>query len=154
MVLVLTRRSALLQASAGLLAACAPAAKPLAITIHKDPSCGCCTGWVEHLRRAGFEISIVETADRTALLARHGVPSQMMSCHTGIVGPYAVEGHVPAADVRRLLREKPDARGLAVPGMPIGSPGMEAPDGWREPYDVFLIRKDGSATVFAHHEGS
>lgn len=121
------------------------------MTVYKDPSCGCCTGWVGRLSKAGFTVTVVATADRTALQSRYGLPSEAGSCHTGVIGPYLIEGHVPAEDIKRLLREAPKASGLAVPGMPIGSPGMEMPDGSREPYDVLLIMKDGTTTVFARH---
>lgn len=152
MVLNPHRRAFLLLTTTGLLAACAPKpASAKTVTVYKDPTCGCCSGWVAHLRKAGFTTTIVETADRTALQARLGLPPEAGSCHTAVVGPYLVEGHVPAADIERLLRERPDARGLAVPAMPIGSPGMESPDGAREPYDVLLIKRDGAMSVFTHH---
>ena len=151
--MVLTTRRLLLALPAGLLlASCKPAsAAAQAITVYKDPGCGCCTGWVEHLRTAGFAVTVVASIDRTALQSRYGLPPEAGSCHTGIIGPYLVEGHVPADDIKRLLRERPKAGGLAVPGMPIGSPGMEMPDGSREPYDVLLVKLDGTTSVFAHH---
>ena len=152
MVLGAIRRTVLLVGLFGLLAACKPeAASSQAITVYKDPNCGCCTGWVSYLQKAGFETRVVETTDRTALQSRYGLPAEAVSCHTAIVGPYLVEGHVSAADIERLLKEKPDARGLAVPGMPIGSPGMESPDGAQEPYDVLLVKRDGTTSVFVHH---
>ncbi len=119
--------------------------------VYKDPSCGCCTGWVEHLRKAGFTVTVVASADRTALQSRYGMPPEAGSCHTGVTGPYLIEGHVPADDIKRLLREAPKVSGLAVPGMPIGSPGMEMPNGSREPYDVLLVKRDGATAVFTHH---
>ena len=147
-----TRRTVLVLAAGLVAAACEPAsAAPQTITVYKDPNCGCCTSWVEHLNAAGFKTLIVETTDRTALQARLKLPAEMASCHTGQVEQYLVEGHVPAADIRRLLKERPDARGLVVPGMPIGSPGMEMPDGAREAYDVLLVKIDGTTAVFAHH---
>lgn len=151
--MVLATRRIFLALPAGLLlASCKPAsAASQAITVYKDPSCGCCTGWVEHLRKAGFTATIVASADRTALQSRYGLPPEAGSCHTGVIGPYLIEGHVPADDIKRLLREAPKAGGLAVPGMPIGSPGMEMPDGSREPYDVLLVKRDGTTAVFAHH---
>lgn len=151
--MVLGTRRTVLALGAGLLAAaCEPAsAASQTITVYKDPNCGCCTGWVEHLNAAGFKTQIVETMDRTALLARLKLSAEMASCHTGQVGRYLIEGHVPAADIRRLLKERPDAIGLVVPGMPIGSPGMEMPDGTREAHDVLLVKKDGATAVFAHH---
>jgi hypothetical protein len=147
-----TRRTVLVLAAGLVAAACEPAsAASQTITVYKDPNCGCCTGWVEHLNAAGFKTPIVETTDRTVLHARLKLSAEMASCHTGQVGRYLIEGHVPAADILRLLKERPDALGLVVPGMPIGSPGMEMPDGTREAYDVLLVKKDGATVVFAHH---
>ena len=138
--------------SVGLVSACAPLpAGAKSVVVYKDPTCGCCTGWVGHLRRAGFSASVVEQSDLTAIRARYGVPEAALSCHTAVIDGYFVEGHVPAEDIDRLIRLKPMARGLAVPGMPMGSPGMESPDGRREPYDVLLIMRDGSSSTFAHH---
>lgn len=123
-------------------------------TIHvlKDPNCGCCEAWVRILQDEGFEVT-TETSFGT-LLIRHkldnGIPQEMVSCHTGRVDGYIIEGHVPVADIRRLLLERPDAVGLAVPGMPYGSPGM-GPESQREAYDVFLIRRDGSNEVFTSY---
>lgn len=121
------------------------------VTMHKHPSCGCCTVWAGHMRSAGFTVVEKNAEDLAALKNAAGVPANMASCHTAQVGGYFIEGHVPAADVRRLLEEKPDARGLAVPGMPIGSPGMEHPSGHVEPYRVMLVGKDGSASEFSKH---
>lgn len=151
--MVLATRRIFLALPAGILvASCRPAsAASQAITVYKDPSCGCCTGWVEHLRKAGFTATVVATADRTALQSRHGLPPEAGSCHSGVIGPYLIEGHVPAEDIKRLLREAHKAGGLAVPGMPIGSPGMEMPDGSREPYDVLILKRDGTTAVFARH---
>lgn len=95
------------------------------VTVHKDPNCGCCTGWVQHLRDAGFTVRVEETSDLEPVRARLGVPPGLAACHTAQVNGYIVEGHVPAIAVRRLLSERPDVQGLAVPGMPVGSPGME-----------------------------
>lgn len=147
-----TRRTILGLAAAGLLTACGRD-RPMtpAVTVYKDPSCGCCGTWVEHLKAAGFATTVIETTDRTALQSRLALPPAMTSCHTAQIEQYLIEGHVPAADIRRLLSERPDARGLVVPGMPVGSPGMEAPDGSREAYDVLLVRIDGTTAVFAHH---
>ena len=147
-----TRRTVLILAAGLVAAACEPtSAASQTITVYKDPNCGCCTGWVEHLNAAGFRTQIVETTDRAALHGRLKLSAEMASCHTGQVGGYLIEGHVPAADIRRLLKERPDALGLVVPGMPIGSPGMEMPDGTREAYDVLLVKKDGATAVFTHH---
>lgn len=122
----------------------------LPVMVYKSPTCGCCEMWVEHMRAAGFRIEVTNTEDMGALKSQAGVPVGKGSCHTAKVGDYYVEGHVPASDVKRLLAEKPDARGLIVPGMVLGSPGMEQ-GGVRQSYDVLLLAKDGSTTVFAHH---
>ena len=111
------------------------------VVVHRDPSCGCCGAWAEHLRRAGFPVKIVETGDINAIKQRLGVPADLISCHTAEVGGYAVEGHVPEGAIRRLLAERPQAAGLAVPGMPIGSPGMEG--GAPETYEVILFGQQG-----------
>lgn len=121
------------------------------VTVHKSPYCGCCKLWVEHMRAEGFEVDVVETQDMGPVKERVGIPPAKGSCHTAEVGGYFVEGHVPAADVKRLLAERPKARGLTVPGMPIGSPGMEAPDGRVQPYTVELITPEGKAEPFARH---
>jgi hypothetical protein len=117
------------------------------VEVYKDPTCGCCSLWVQHLRRSGFAATATDTADMTAFKDAHKVPKQVRSCHTGLVGRYVLEGHVPASDVQRLLKEKPDILGLAVPGMPIGSPGMEGPGG--RPYEVLALHKDGRTSVFS-----
>lgn len=108
------------------------------VNVTKDPSCGCCDGWVAHIEAAGFPVRVVESTDMDSLKQRLGVPAELASCHTAEVGGYVVEGHVPAAAIRRLLAERPDATGLAVPGMPAGSPGMDFPGVDPEPYEVFL----------------
>ena len=134
-----------------LLGACVPGedAPPL-VTVYKSPTCGCCAAWVDHLRASGFTVETVDVADLDAVKRQYGIPDSLASCHTAVVGGYVVEGHVPAEDVRRLLAERPEAGGLAVPGMPVGSPGMEAPDGRTEPYAVLLV-DDGGTTVFSRH---
>lgn len=116
----------------------------------KSPTCGCCELWVEHMRAAGFQVEVKDTQDMGAIKAEAGVPVGQGSCHTAKVGNYYLEGHVPAADVKRLLAEAPDARGLIVPGMVPGSPGMEQ-GGVTKPYDVLLLAKDGSTSVYSHH---
>lgn len=123
------------------------------VEVFKSPTCGCCGAWVDHLKAAGFPVKVVEVDDTTATRKRYGLPDKFGSCHTGIVSGYVVEGHVPAAEVKRLLATKPAAIGLAVPGMPVGSPGMEYGDR-KDPYDVFLIDKSGRETVFAHYPKS
>ena len=119
------------------------------IEVWKSPDCGCCAEWVKHLEANGFTVKVNNTGNTDAR-ARLGVPAKLGSCHTGVVAGYAIEGHVPAGDIRRLLTEKPAAIGLAVPGVPIGSPGMEM-EGRRDPYDVRLIARDGSSRVYSSH---
>lgn len=109
------------------------------VTVNKDPSCGCCTGWAEHIEAAGFPVRIVESQNVDRLKQRLGVPPALSSCHTAEVDGYVVEGHVPAAALQRLLVERPSGTGLAVPGMPAGSPGMDFPGVTPEPYEVFLF---------------
>lgn len=130
--------------------AATPAHLPL-IRVHKSPSCGCCGVWVDHVRAAGFPVEVHDTEDMMTVKDRLGVPEPMMSCHTAEVDGYFVEGHVPAEDIKRLLAEKPKARGIAVPGMPLGSPGMEMPDGRTQPYEVALVGGDGTTGTFSRH---
>jgi hypothetical protein len=120
------------------------------VDIFKSPSCGCCGAWVEHLKAAGFAVNVMLVDDTTAARKRLGMPDAFGSCHTATVGGYALEGHVPAEEVKKLLASRPAAIGLAVPGMPPGSPGMEVGTR-RDPYDVFLIDKQGRGTVFASY---
>jgi hypothetical protein len=126
------------------------AAHAATMTVYKSPSCGCCAKWVEHVERHGFTVKTIPTSDMAAVKTRLKVPGAVQSCHTTVVGRYVVEGHVPAADIKRLLAQKPRAIGLAVAGMPMGSPGMEHGD-HREPYSTMLIGPTGKATVFARH---
>ena len=121
----------------------------LLIEVWKDPSCGCCKDWVKHLEANGFAVRVFETGN-TAMRSQLGIPAPLGSCHTARVGGYAVEGHVPAREIHRLLKERPAAVGLAVPAMPVGSPGMDGPEyrGRRDPYDVLLVAKGGRSTVF------
>jgi hypothetical protein len=121
-----------------------------AIHVVKTPTCGCCTAWVTHLRASGFRVTVANVPDVTPTARRLGVPDDLRSCHTALAGGYAVEGHVPAADIRRLLRERPAAAGIAVPGMPMGAPGMEHGN-HREPYQTILFTRAGRRTVFARH---
>jgi hypothetical protein len=130
--------------------ATADARLPL-VVVHKDPYCGCCNGWIEQMRKAGFAVEARNEEDMAPIKAQAGVPFGKGSCHTAIVGGYFVEGHVPAADIKRLLADQPDALGLVLPGMPAGSPGMEMPDGRTEPYTVELVARDGNTTPFARH---
>ncbi|GAB3333409.1 DUF411 domain-containing protein [Marilutibacter aestuarii] len=123
------------------------------VIVHKSPSCGCCTLWVEHLVEAGFRVETREHAPDAldALKRGLGIPYGKGSCHTAEVGGYFVEGHVPAEDVKRMLAERIDARGLVLPGMPMGSPGMEMPDGRKVPFAVERVDADGSTTVYVQH---
>ncbi|MBL0421280.1 DUF411 domain-containing protein [Ramlibacter sp. AW1] len=135
--------------------AAAPTARKPSVEVWKDPQCGCCADWVAHLQANGFAVTVHETGN-TAARARLGIANRYGSCHTAQVGGYAIEGHVPARDIHRLLAEKPAALGLAVPGMPVGSPGMDAPayGGRRDAYDVLLLASDGSAQVWSHYRGN
>lgn len=141
-------RAAVLAAAALLVSAPAPAAGP-AIHVYKTPKCGCCDAWADHLRANGFTVTTENLADLTMVKQMHRVPRPLHSCHTATVAGYVVEGHVPAGDVKRLLAEKPKTLGLAVPDMPIGSPGMEGPN--PVPYDVFRFDAAGNTEVFARH---
>jgi hypothetical protein len=134
-----------------MVACAAPAAAPTkAMRVYRSPSCGCCGGWVDHLRAGGFEVAVEMLDDVSPVAERLGVPERLRSCHTGEAGGYFVEGHVPAADIERLLRERPAARGIAVPGMPIGSPGMEM-GSRRDSYHTLLVERGGGISVFAVH---
>jgi len=119
------------------------------VEVWKDPSCGCCKDWIKHLEANGFAVRVFETGN-TAMRGRLGMPAQFGSCHTALVGGYVVEGHVPAREIRRLLKDRPAALGLAVPAMPVGSPGMDGPEygGRRDPYDVLLVQDTGASRVF------
>ncbi len=119
------------------------------IQVFKTPTCGCCGIWVQHLKTNGFQVTVQDIADTTPVRKKARIPESMASCHTGMVEGYAVEGHVPAADIQRMLREKPKAIGLAVPGMPIGSPGMESDHS--DAYSVMLVDMAGKATVYKRY---
>ncbi|UTA55603.1 DUF411 domain-containing protein [Lysobacter soli] len=121
------------------------------VQVHKSPTCGCCAVWVDHLRAAGFPVEVHNEDNLNPLKERLGIPYGKGSCHTAVVGGYVIEGHVPAQDIKRLLAESPDAKGLVLPGMPLGSPGMESPDGRSQPYTVELIGLDGSTNAFSQH---
>lgn len=116
------------------------------IVVYKSPTCGCCGKWVEHMKEAGFTVDVENLRDLKPVKAEYGVPRSLQSCHTAMVGGYVVEGHVPADVVQRMLKEKPDIKGLAVPGMPMGSPGMEGPR--KDSYKVLSIAQDGSTRVY------
>jgi len=120
------------------------------VEVYKSASCGCCGFWVEHMKQSGFKVNVHNVNDVTPMRQNFKVPDAMASCHTAVVGGYAIEGHVPAADVKRLLRERPKAAGIAVPGMVQGSPGMEQGRG-KDPYNVMLFSKGGKSSVFAQH---
>jgi len=129
-------------------------AQATTVQVWKDPNCGCCHLWVEHLQASGFKVEVRDVGN-TAARKRLGMPEQLGSCHTATVGGYVIEGHVPAADIHRLLKERPVALGLSVPGMPIGSPGMDGPEykGRKDAYDVLLVQKDGSSKSFQRYPG-
>lgn len=126
-----------------------------AVKVWKDPQCGCCKDWIVHMERNGFVVQALDEGN-SAARSRLGLPARYGSCHTALIEGYVIEGHVPAADVRRLLTQRPTAIGLAVPGMPIGSPGMDGPAyrGRRDTYQVLLIQKNGSAQIFRAYEGN
>jgi len=119
------------------------------ITVYKSPTCGCCTKWVKHLEQNGFVVEALNSRDMSAVKRQMGITRDIQSCHTGEVNGYFIEGHVPADDIKRLLKEKPKAAGLTVPGMPMGSPGMEGHR--KDAYSVLLVSKDGKQEVFAEH---
>ena len=127
------------------------AQKGPAVQVYKDPTCGCCSLWVEHLRKAGFSATVSDVEDIDAIKTKHGVPRQARSCHTAIVGGYAIEGHVPPATIKKFLAEHPKAAGLAVPGMPTGAPGMEMPGMQPDHYDVIAFQSNGTSTVYESH---
>lgn len=152
-----TRRRLLLGLAAVALAPAAAwaAPSPLVVDVWKDPNCGCCMDWVVHLKENGFQVRLFDSGNEAA---RHrlGMPAQLGSCHTALVAGYVLEGHVPAREIRRLLSEKPAALGLAVPGMPVGSPGMDGPAyrGRRDAYEVLLVQRDGRTRVFESYRQS
>ncbi len=126
----------------------ANAAAPV-IDVYKSAYCGCCGDWVKHLESNGFTVKTHNVANPSDYREKHGIPTNLGSCHTGVVDGYAVEGHVPAADIKRLIAEKPKAKGITAPGMPMGSPGMDGPR--KDPYDVLLVEGNGRTRVFSHH---
>ena len=132
-------------------AAAADSEFPL-VTVYKSPTCGCCSAWADHMRESGFAVHTIDRQDMDVIKGEKGVPQQLRSCHTATVGDYVIEGHVPAADVKKLLAEKPDATGLAVPGMPLGSPGMEHPR--PQDYASYAFNDKGEAKVFEKHSAS
>lgn len=126
------------------------ASQTKAISVYKTPTCGCCGKWVEHMRANGFTPTVTNMPDVTEVKQRNKVPERLGSCHTSLIGGYVIEGHVPAEDVKRLLRERPPIVGLAAPGMPAGSPGMDVPN--TPPYDVVAFDKNGRTKVWATHQ--
>ena len=145
----LTRRTLLGALAAGLVFPARAQTGPV-VDVVKTPTCGCCNGWIAHMRQSGFQVRVRDVQDTTPIARRLGVPDDLRSCHTASVGGYAVEGHVPANDIRRLLRERPQAAGIDVPGMPMGSPGMEH-GSHRQPYQTILFTRAGRRSVFARH---
>lgn len=123
------------------------ALQPTAMTVFKSPTCGCCTLWVQHVEKAGFRCTVRDVADLNEVKRTFGIPRNLESCHTAQIGPWLIEGHVPADLIQKLLKEKPTGLGLAVPGMPIGSPGMEG--GTPERYNVLLFDRAGKTRVYA-----
>ena len=119
------------------------------VVVYKDPSCGCCSQWVKHLRRSGFSVVVNNVEDMEPIKRKAGIPDAMESCHTAYVGDYSIEGHVPASDIKRMLAENLAIKGLAVPGMPSSAPGMDDPD--YEPYSVFAFNTNGATSVFASY---
>ncbi|MFQ5328624.1 MAG: DUF411 domain-containing protein [Thermodesulfobacteriota bacterium] len=122
------------------------------VKMYKSPYCGCCTSWSDHLESGGFAVSTEKRDDMDAIKARHGIPIHLRSCHTALVDGYIIEGHVPLSDIKRMLKERPDIKGLTVPGMPIGSPGMEQGNR-RDRFNVLAIRKDGSTYLYNSYPG-
>ena len=142
-------RRPILVAMATAAAFVASAAHAAQLTVHKSPTCGCCAKWVEHVEKHGFTVKVVETQDMASVKKRLGVPDQLASCHSTEAGGYFIEGHVPAADIKRLLAQKPKAAGIAVPGMPAGSPGMEAAGS--QTYATLLVSKAGKPSLYVQH---
>lgn len=120
------------------------------VTVYKSPTCGCCEAWVSHLQQDGFDVKVLDVKNVAPYKTQNGVTPKLASCHTAFVDGYVIEGHVPAQDIRRLLRERPKVTGLAVPGMPIGSPGMEQ-GGRKDPYQVLTFDKNGNTSIYANH---
>lgn len=151
-----TRRALLIGAgsvTALAIAGCTQAAAaPVPMAVRRNPGCGCCEAWTEQMRASGrFIVTSTDDPDLAAFKTARGVPADLVSCHTAIVGDYVVEGHVPLADVVRLLGERPAIAGIAVGAMPLGSPGMEQPGGGNEAYDVMAFTSGGERSVFSHH---
>lgn len=133
---------------AGTLAASPPARQTASMTVYKSPTCGCCGKWIAHVKAAGFKVQVQDMDDLTEIKQASGVPLKLRTCHTAVIGSYVIEGHVPADLIKKMLAEKPKAAGIAVPGMPVGSPGMESGNE-KAPYEVVLFDKTGKTTVYA-----
>lgn len=139
--------------------ACTPAATPSSvaenaptiITVYKSPTCGCCGGWIEYVQEHGYRVRVEQITDVTSIKTRYQIPVELQSCHTSLVGGYVVEGHVPVEALEQLLAERPSVKGIAVPGMPIGAPGMEQPGVAPEPYEVLTFDAVGNTAVFSRH---
>ena len=121
------------------------------ITVYRSPSCGCCGIWIDHMKKHGFQITDIKTDDMEAIKQQHNLPSNLASCHTSIIDGYVMEGHIPADDIKRFLKQKPNAKGLAVPAMPLGTPGMEAGER-KQPFDVLAFNDNENVEVFKHYE--
>jgi hypothetical protein len=152
-----TKRRTLIKALLGggvlpLLPAVLIAATKPQITVYKTASCGCCKDWIVHLEQSGFAVLAHDVPGTGPYRERYGVPRALASCHTAVIDGYAIEGHVPADDIKRLITEKPKARGLSVPGMPVGSPGMEVRGERRDAFDVVLFDDDGRRQIYRHYE--
>ncbi len=145
----LLRHMALILGTAPVIGIAKAAAGPV-VQVYKSPTCGCCSKWVDHMSAAGFDVQATNVSDVNVYKREHGVPGQLYACHTALVEGYIVEGHVPAEDVIRMLEQKPDIAGIAVPGMPLGSPGMEVPNPVR--YETLSFDRNGNIEVFAVHE--
>lgn len=133
----------------GAIIAVLPTAQAADVTVYRNASCGCCGKWANHMQEAGFKVDVQNTRDLNQVKSKLGIPLRLQACHTAVVDGYVIEGHVPAADVKRLLAEKPDIRGLSVPGMPAGSPGMPSPR--PQAYKVLAVEHDGNTRTFAQH---
>ena len=133
-----------------ILLATAGIANAAQLTVHKSPYCSCCAKWIEHVEKHGFTVKVIESEQMGAVKKRVGVPDRLASCHTTEVGGYFIEGHVPAADIKRLLKEKPKAAGISVPGMPMGAPGMDE-TGHSQPFATVLVGRDGKFSIYARH---
>lgn len=151
--LIVLAMAVLTTLAVGRTATAAPNAGSLAIDVWKSPTCHCCQKWIDHLTENGFTVSAKNTTYGmlNRIKQQVGIRPKLASCHTAMIDGYTIEGHVPAGDIKRLLQERPDGIALTVPDMPLGSPGMEQPDGKTDSYDVLLVKKDGTTEIFAQH---